>query len=141
KDSTRVLKDLSVTLQQSTQRFLKSYNQRLIEYSHTLNKAPLGLLKEARRRVTEHQQRLARVSVRTVDKEKVKLQHFAKIVEVYHPINTMKRGFSITRNGQGNVLRSIEDVREGEAIITQLVGGELGSRIQTIKRENTSDGE
>ena len=141
KDSVRRLKDLSVGLQQSTNHFLKNYNQRLIECSHSLTKAPGRLLRDARRQIGDQRERLMRVATRRVDQEKTRLGHFTKIVEVYHPINTMKRGFSITRDSQGRVLRSVDAVKEGDQIVTQVVGGERGSQVKTIKRENSRDGE
>lgn len=141
KDATRRLKDLSVGLQQSTNHFLKDYNQRLIECSHILTKTPGRYLQECSRRLAENKERLLRVATRRVEHEKTKLGHIHKIVTVYHPINTMKRGFSITRDSNGRVLRSVDDVREGDGIVTQVVDGKLNSQIQTIKRESNRDGE
>ncbi len=141
KDGTRRLKDLSIGLQQSTNHFLKNYNQRLIECSHTLKKTPARLLRDAGRQVAESRERLLRVALRRVEHEKTKLAHVTKIVDIYHPINTMKRGFSITRDSQGRVLRSVGEVKEGDIMTTQVVGGELDSTIKTIRRESNRDGE
>ena len=140
KDARQRLKDRSVVLQQSTNGFLKNYNQRLIEYSHTLNKTPPILLREAKRSLKDKQDNLIRYLRRWMQDEHTRLKHFSKVVDAYHPINTMRRGFTITRNNQGKVIRSIDDVSPQEEITTQIVGGQISSDIKTIKREDNGDG-
>jgi len=48
-------------------------------------------------------------------------------VKLLDPVMTMARGWSITRDAQGNVVRSISDVAVGDVIITSLADGSVTS--------------
>lgn len=41
--------------------------------------------------------------------------------------SVLQRGFSVTRDNSGNIIRSVEDVRAGEAVETQLTDGKFRS--------------
>lgn len=47
-----------------------------------------------------------------------------------NPEATLARGFSITRNAEGKVITSPEQVNQGDRIHTQLSGGEIGSVVK-----------
>jgi exodeoxyribonuclease VII large subunit len=48
-------------------------------------------------------------------------------VKLLDPVMTMSRGWSITRDAQGNVVRSIHDVAAGDVITTNLADGSVTS--------------
>ncbi|HYX63553.1 MAG TPA: exodeoxyribonuclease VII large subunit, partial [Burkholderiales bacterium] len=50
------------------------------------------------------------------------------------PSAVLARGYSITRNAAGEVLRDASRVREGELLATRLANGELAS--QVVKKAN-----
>jgi exodeoxyribonuclease VII large subunit len=47
------------------------------------------------------------------------------------PVNTMARGWSITRDSRGNTIRNVAQVGAGEQITTQLSDGTLSSTVNT----------
>ena len=51
------------------------------------------------------------------------------------PAAVLERGYSITRNAQGEVLRDAARVREGEIVRTSLARGRLESEVK--KSENS----
>lgn len=53
------------------------------------------------------------------------------------PLTVLARGYGITKTETGKVLRSIEDVRWGEEIVTQLVDGEVISVVQQVEGRET----
>ena len=46
------------------------------------------------------------------------------------PERLLERGYSITRDGLGKILKQPRQVRPGEAITTRLAGGILRSRVE-----------
>jgi exodeoxyribonuclease VII large subunit len=46
------------------------------------------------------------------------------------PVNLLRRGWSITRDGDGGIVRSVADVAPGTIITTQVADGRLTSRIE-----------
>ena len=55
------------------------------------------------------------------------------------PRRVLERGYSITRDADGRVLRSADAVVAGELVETELAGGRVTSRVETIT-ETTSGG-
>jgi len=58
------------------------------------------------------------------------LDERAARVAVLDPAALLRRGWSITRDAGGRVVRSVSDVSPGTVITTQLADGELSSRIE-----------
>ncbi len=57
------------------------------------------------------------------------LSHLEDMVQAHDPVRVLRRGFSITLNAQGKVVKSTADLAVGEAIITRLAAGQLCSTI------------
>lgn len=138
RDEKQRLKDRSIQLQAGTNHFLKSYNQRLIELKHSLSSRPFIFLKESKRLLLDRNQQVAKATRIRLENEKSKLKNHSKIVEIVHPVNTLKRGFSITRRKDGKIVRDVLDVKEADQITTHLAGGSLMSEVKLINRENNS---
>ena len=64
-----------------------------------------------------------------LDAEQRRLDAVAARVATLDPANLLQRGWSITRTENGDVLRSIDQVREGAVITTRVADGTLTSRI------------
>ncbi|MGE0269204.1 MAG: exodeoxyribonuclease VII large subunit [Candidatus Omnitrophota bacterium] len=138
RDEKQKLKDRSIQLQAGTNHFLKSYNQRLIELKHSLNSRPFIFLKESKRLLLDRNQQVAKAARIRLENEKSKLKNHSKIVEIVHPVNTLKRGFSITRRSDGQIVRDVSDVKESDHVTTHLAGGHIMSEVQLINREKNS---
>jgi exodeoxyribonuclease VII large subunit len=50
-------------------------------------------------------------------------------VRLLDPVNVLQRGWSITRDGDGNVVRSTGDVAAGTSLVTQLADGTIASTV------------
>jgi len=57
--------------------------------------------------------------------EKIKIQNFNRIIMLANPVHTLERGFSITRDSTGKVLRHVKDVKANDVITTQLSDGTI----------------
>lgn len=84
----------------------------------------LATLAEGLRRVARHRLRSA----------EQQLAGWARLVAELAPARTLRRGFSITRDEAGQVLREPTAIAAGSTIITELSGGLLRSRVDAAER-------
>jgi exodeoxyribonuclease VII large subunit len=59
------------------------------------------------------------------------LHQFQTKIELLHPENILKRGYSITMKN-GKAIRSVEEVDEGDVITTKLFQGKIESKVNQI---------
>ena len=59
-------------------------------------------------------------------------------LDAVSPLKILSRGYSVTTNGQGQILKSVQDVHWGEEIRTRLSDGEVYSVIQQIDIDDKS---
>jgi len=62
-------------------------------------------------------------------KQQNSLQDFQTKINLLHPENILKRGYSVTMKN-GKVLRNVEEVLKGDEIVTKLLQGELKSLVK-----------
>lgn len=69
-----------------------------------------------------------------------KLAGAAGVIESLSPLQTLTRGYSVTINQQGNVLKSIQNVSPGDRITTILESGKLTSIVEKtiVPPDNTT---
>ena len=79
--------------------------------------------------VTHAQHRLDRAGLRLESNEAV--------VRALDPRRVLERGYSITRDEDGRVLRSTDAVTAGALVDTELAGGRLASRVESITPTET----
>jgi exodeoxyribonuclease VII large subunit len=64
-----------------------------------------------------------------------KLEGYEARLRLLDPINTMKRGWSITRGTDGKVITDLKSVKPGEKITTEVVGGSIDSTIDSVSKD------
>ncbi|MDE7097371.1 MAG: hypothetical protein K2O47_07760, partial [Muribaculaceae bacterium] len=82
--------------------------------------------------------RMGAVSI--LEKEKSRLDNLQRLTEALNPISTLKRGYSITRAG-GKAITSLNDIKPGDALETQIADGIIVStadKILDIHTKSTS---
>ena len=68
-------------------------------------------------------------------------QRFTTVIDklaLLNPLNTMKRGYSVSYNSAGNVIQSTKQVEPGEKISVKLYNGTLDCQVWGIE-EDTSE--
>jgi exodeoxyribonuclease VII large subunit len=60
----------------------------------------------------------------------VHLEGISRLTAQLSPQRTLERGFSITRDEQGRLLRDSKKIQTGERMHTQLTDGEITSRVE-----------
>lgn len=133
-------------------RRLQAAQSRVGESARALSALSRRQLRESERRLTEHGRRLAiaaprclerrrplaeekarRISRRAQDllhHQKVWLDGAARLCQEVAPERLLERGYSITRNAEGTLLRSPDQVRSGEQLTTRTAGGLVRSRVE-----------
>jgi len=67
-----------------------------------------------------------------LERAELRLGRSEAVVRALDPRRVLERGYSITRDADGRVLRATDAVVPGEVVETELAGGRLTSRVESI---------
>lgn len=87
-------------------------------------------LLRARGRVSMAIERLTTRPRNALERQKQILEMRASTVRLLDPAVTMARGWSITRDSNGNVVRSTDQISAGDLLVTSLAQGSITSRVE-----------
>jgi exodeoxyribonuclease VII large subunit len=95
---------------------------------------PLERVREEERRLDDWGERLTRAVRQRLRDAECRLEAQAARLEGLSPLNVLARGYSLTRReGETALVRSPEQVRPGERIITQVQRGRIVSRVEAVE--------
>lgn len=136
--STRIMRAqhqlgvLGHTLELSVAKRTGRERERIAHISHAIERS-------AFRRTSSEKENLKMVRIRLINalqnatrRPTMNLQNLENILRVLSPLNTLKRGYSITRVN-GKAISSIAELKDGEIIETTLPDGTVASRIIATK--------
>jgi len=138
-EEKRRLKTNAVSLQTETLNFLKIHNQQIVQLHSTLSRQSRQFLKDKTRDVVLNQTNFSRTLKNYLQRTNEKVRNFEKIIDAVHPRNTMKRGFSVTRNKKGKVVSSTASIANDEQLITEVFDGYIQSKVNHVSKEGQSD--
>lgn len=87
-------------------------------------------LVRARSRMSIAVERLRTRPRHVLDRNTQRLAMYSESLRLLDPVTTMKRGWSITRNSSGEIIRSINDVQLGDTVVTVLADGSVTSTVE-----------
>jgi len=90
---------------------------------------PMDRVLQAASKLDERTARMNRAAQVLLARGQEKLAAATQQLEALSPLNVLTRGYSLTRRGDGALLRSAADVVPGEIIQTRLAEGEILSRV------------
>lgn len=90
---------------------------------------PIRLLDRRGERIASLGKRLEQSATRQISAESEKLNRMKTLIRTLGPESAFNRGFSITMNADGKILRSIKQVKPGETLRTKLIDGEVSSTL------------
>ncbi|HLD87686.1 MAG TPA: exodeoxyribonuclease VII large subunit, partial [Candidatus Omnitrophota bacterium] len=64
---------------------------------------------------------------------RAKIQAYQKLAEMADPKNTLKRGFSITRDGRGKAVKSTAVLKPKQEITTELADGVFIAEVRKVR--------
>ena len=88
---------------------------------------PLEMIRLRSRSIDDLELRAKAAIARRLEKAKTDVATAAASLTALSPLQTLARGYSVTRDEQGNALRSVDQVSEGQQIETILQQGRLRS--------------
>jgi len=128
------LKGFAFSLQTDTIHLLKSHHLLVNRVMEDIKHRPLQSLREQKKRLASQKDDLRKVSGMRTKSAVTQVRSCEKIIEIASPVNTLKRGFSITRSKEGKAVKSIAQIKPAEPLITQVVDGFIESHVKNIKR-------
>jgi exodeoxyribonuclease VII large subunit len=134
------LKNGAVQLQSRTHHYLKEHHQVVSRFMEMLRRLPRKLLRDERLAGDRTRDMLTSALRKRLKDAVTRIRHIERVIEIAHPVNTIRRGFSITRVQDGKILRSVAQLNEGAAIRTQVADGVLDSQVTQVIKEEQSEG-
>ena len=104
----------------------------LADRANKIGSKVLDALAGASKRLAMTAQRIKHRPEEIFRLEKSSLDAFADRVRLLDPVNTMARGWSITRNMAGNIVRDVTKLKTGDKLVTTFANGSTASTIQEI---------
>lgn len=129
------LKEKQEFLFQTVEQKLQTYRLNLRNQVLNLQRLPSSLLKQARQQRGQHVNDLKKTIYLRLQTSRTKIKMYEQLIDVADPRNTLKRGFSITRNLKGRVIRSVTDVKKPLSIKTQFADGTIVSDITEVSKD------
>ncbi len=133
-DGTKVLDwlaELDTRLRQLLMRRLELARGRLDDLARRrCFREPLERVRDEERQLDDFGERLHRAVRQRVDGSRQRLEAAAARLETLSPLNVLGRGYSLTRREDGTVVRSPEQVRPGDRLVTQVQGGRFATRVE-----------
>jgi len=125
-----VLDALGATMRRSLFRRVENYGERLrwIE-SRPIFHNPLELIHERSRLVDDLDDRLRELIWRQWRDRQNQLGQAATAVSALSPLSVLGRGYSVTQTAARKVVRSVDQVRSGDTLISRVDDGEIRSTV------------
>ncbi len=134
-DENQNLKDQAYQLQCRTQQYFKIHLETMVRYSEIVPKSPPRQFRQRMSDLKNRKSNFTQSVLNRFQKEQKRLQHFGRLVEMAHPKNALKRGFSITRSIDGKALKSIKQLEAGQVLHTEVNDGIFHSEVKDLKKE------
>jgi exodeoxyribonuclease VII large subunit len=130
RDAQQRLDHARETLQRCLAHKIDAYKRGLLHIMRALQaRSPARELMMRRNRFADLQRRLLACPPRLLENATHRFQRVEGILRVLGPDATLRRGYSITMNERGKIIRTIAAVRPKMKIRTRVSDGEFGSQI------------
>jgi len=124
------LDELTIALQQGMR-------NRLYQQERTLNNLTPRLMRQSPdKKLSQASHQLMQIQTRLKQAMQHKLQHAqnslalqASRLDSVSPLNVLARGYSITKTPQGKVVKSVDHIKTGDVLITELADGAIKSTV------------
>ncbi len=120
-------RQLEARLQRASQRWIERKAQQMDNATLRL-RALKPDLRSARERVERNAVRLTSDAQRLVQTHRTRLDHLAAQLDMLAPNSVLARGYSITRDANGNIVRNPDQVSPGDWLDIELAQGRIAAR-------------
>lgn len=119
---------------QQTKLSFKELPHRLNSYRELLRRHEKYLIADAEEKLAALLKELKKETVQKLQEKNQTLQNLNKSLNLLSPTNTLSRGYSITTDQAGNVIRSVASVQIGSTIGVKLADGQFKSQVKSKSR-------
>lgn len=98
-----------------------------------LASAPGQQLEAARHRLERSTTHITTTLLRQTEQARFRLQLMQQRFEALDPQRQLQRGYSLTLDQHGNIVRSIKQVKEGQTVVTRLADGTLTTVVTELQ--------
>ena len=118
----------------SMQRQLKSARQHLnVLASSNALQSPVAYLRQRREALAALTNRLAAAQTRGISLKKQKFVALTSKLDAMSPLKVLSRGYAMTQNCDGSLLKSVKSVAVGDSIKISLQDGSVAAKVSDIK--------
>jgi exodeoxyribonuclease VII large subunit len=96
---------------------------------------PLDRIHDHERRLDDWSERLSRSGGGRLQRAKERVDALTARLDALSPLNTLSRGYSVTQDENGAVVRDAASVRRGDRVTTRLHRGRIVCRVEEAERE------
>ncbi len=104
----------------------------VLSQSRCLTK-PTNYFNDRRMLLDYTHRRLLNASAATINKQKERFVRIAAKLDAMSPLKVLSRGYSMTVNEQGNLIKSVKQVKEGEIIMVRYQDGSARAIVQEVQ--------
>ena len=130
------IKKTAIILQNNTLRYFTKHNKNIMRFFEIIKQQPIRFLHQKTTNLHSNQQILTKTCFSKIKNNQTKIQHYERMVTIAHPNNTLRRGFSITKTKNGELVRSTENIHEGDHLVTQLYNGMFHSEVKNVRKKD-----
>jgi exodeoxyribonuclease VII large subunit len=125
-------------LTQAARSQLRIHRERLVVRTGSVTRlAPLSL--EARQTgLRTHSARLGPLGMGHLAREGDRVRSWRRLLTAYDVDRQLERGYSLTLDAQGQLVRSVSELAQGSEIVTRLADGTARSRIEVVEKDEVT---
>jgi exodeoxyribonuclease VII large subunit len=127
-----------VRLQERIGRVLVGKEQRLHQSLLALSRGTMSRLIAASKDIDQHAIEMQQL-VRVVERRLASLDERQRYLDAVRPERILARGYSLTRDNSGNIIRDAAQIQPGQIIHTELSQGTITSLVKTISQDARDD--
>lgn len=129
------LKDFAQRLRDATQKILEERQEalRALQENYAF-KQPLNLVNQYAQRLDELLRQLQNYVKNLVREKKQTFQSWIGRLEALSPLAILERGYSLTFDGGGDLLKDVRRLKRGDTLRTRLYQGSVYSRVEKIEK-------
>jgi exodeoxyribonuclease VII large subunit len=106
---------------------------------HLAQLVVLRLQGERQRLQQQHRQLMQLHPQHLLQQRRQQLATARQLLRALSPRHLLERGFSLVRDQRGQLLRSVQQLQDGSALVVQLSDGELDARVEAIRLSAADD--
>jgi len=135
-EHTQTLDRLEMQLRRATGQQLRRRHEVVARLQRSLRvNSPARALARLGERIAESRHRLRHVTLGLLQAQRARLGALSRGLNTVSPLQTLARGYSITQDARGRVLRRAADIEVGQTITTRLASGRLTATVEALDDE------